>query len=84
MPGLCVTCRTSHIMEFANGTSATFCFQFGSPGLRITNPVIRCNEYDARGRMNSHEMEKIAWVVKTDRSGLAAGFRPPTKKDDDD
>lgn len=82
--GLCATCRESQIIEDDTGATITLCHYYGHSGLlRIQRPVVRCNQYDRKGRLNSHEMEKIAWVVRTDKSGKTIGFEAPPKKVDD-
>lgn len=80
--GLCATCRESHVTEYCDGTTQTMCFFYGEPWL-VRKPVTRCNQYDHKGAMNKHELEKIAWTLRTDKSGKIVGFTAPKKKDDE-
>ncbi len=81
--GLCATCREGHTEEYENGDTATFCSVLMYTPRRITTPVVRCSDYDQSGHLNKYELEKLAWTIQTDKSGLKVGFAPPKKKDDD-
>lgn len=82
--GLCISCRESQCIEYEDGSTQTLCFQYGSPGMLIRKPVVKCNEYDRRGALNRHELEKLAWTIRTDRSGKTVGFKAPQRKAGDD
>lgn len=81
--GLCETCRHGQAIEYDGGEATMIC-HWAHPIMTIQRPVVRCGEYDIRGRMNKREMEEIAWVVRTDSSGQKIGFKPPIKKKDED
>ena len=78
---LCGSCREAHVVEFANGTRATFCNAHHSESRAVLRPVQRCSEYQNKNTPSQWQMEKIAWTLITDKSGLKIGFTPP-KKDD--
>lgn len=77
-PGLCGTCREGVVTEHADGTVVTICNVLYNTPRRVQSPVLRCSDYDLRGRLNQHDLEKIAWVIRTDKSGKTIGFAPPT------
>lgn len=81
--GLCATCREAQVIETDNHEIVTLCHAWGGEPPRIERTVVRCTDYDVRGAMNKHELEKIAWVVRTDKTGKSIGFTPPVKKNDD-
>lgn len=83
-PGLCATCREGVITEHADGTVFTVCNVLYNAPRQIRSHVVKCSDYDRRGRLNQHELEKIAWTIQTDKSGQAIGFAPPKKRPDDD
>lgn len=70
-------------MEQADGTVLTRCHSRGMEPVIVRTTVVRCNDYDDRRTPSEYEMQKIAWVVTTDRSGQTIGFKPPQKKADD-
>lgn len=77
--GLCVSCRESQVIEHENGRTVTLCHYYGHP-IVIARPVLRCNQFDDKKTPSEFEMQKIAWTLRTDQSGLAIGFKPPEKK----
>jgi hypothetical protein len=77
---LCATCRDSQIVDFADGKSVVHCHTRGAmKPIAIRGPVVRCNDYDDRRLAAKWDMEKIAWIVTTDKSGKTIGFAPPKK-----
>lgn len=81
--GLCATCREALIIEHDNGDIETRCHAWGAAEMiRIRRPVVRCSDYDAKFAQPRYELEKIAWVIRTDKSGKTIGFAPPSKDDD--
>lgn len=80
--GLCGKCRESLVFEQIDGTVTYLCNSRSSVPLVITKPVIKCNDFDDRNHASRYELEKIAWVVRTDKSGKAIGFKPPDKERD--
>lgn len=78
---LCGTCREALVIEFADHSEVR-CHSRGSDALLIRGPVLRCNDYDNKTRPSKWDMEKIAWVITTDKSGKAIGFTPPRKAED--
>lgn len=82
--GLCGSCRNAHIVDFDNGTYEIFCAEraYGNRPI-IRRPVVHCTDHMDKARATQHEMEQLAWVVRTDKSGKVLGFRPPEKKKND-
>ena len=79
---LCSSCREAMIVDYADGRREVFCHSRGTEPMRVRRPVVRCNDFDDRRTPAKWEMDKIAWVVTTDKSGKAIGFAPPPKDDD--
>lgn len=79
--GLCGTCRNAHIVDFDDGSFEIFCAEraYGNEPM-IRRPVVRCTDHTDKSRATQHDMEKLAWVVRTDNSGKVLGFRPPEKE----
>jgi hypothetical protein len=80
--GLCGTCREAQVTEFSNGRREVRCHSRGTRPILVTSPVVKCNDFDDKASPSQWEMQKIAWVVATDRSGNAIGFKAPPKTDD--
>ena len=78
---LCIRCMYGHTMTFNNGAERSYCTMFHPPKL-MTLPVERCSEFLDNNATSKHDMEKIAWVVKTDKHGETIGFKPPEKEKD--
>jgi hypothetical protein len=80
--GICSRCQYGQVMERREGQTTTFCHNF-YPERAVPPDIVKCNEYlDAR-QQTKHELEKIAWVIRHDRSGAIKGFEPPKKTDRD-
>lgn len=43
--------------------------------------VTSCTEYIEKTKMTRSEMERIAWVVETNKKKEFIGFKPPEKRD---
>jgi len=76
--GLCHTCREGFIVELNNNEQIIKC-QYSY--VNLTRPVIKCSEYDPKNLPSRRDMEKIAWVITTDKR-RKIGFRPPKRKAD--
>jgi hypothetical protein len=44
---------------------------------QIKQSVEQCSDFSRRELVDRWDMEKIAWIVKTDSSGLKVGFVAP-------
>jgi hypothetical protein len=77
--GLCVRCRNGHVTEDSAGHVEVWCNLLMEPK-RMGRAVLRCTDFNERGRDDEHEMRRIAWTLDVNKRG-EMGFRPP-KKDD--
>ncbi len=72
---LCATCRHATIIR---GTSLDHeiveCSRLGYGHGRITFPVRFCSVYSDRTQPSLHEMEDIAWVLRSDPKRREIGF----------
>jgi hypothetical protein len=78
--GICVTCRNGLVMQ--HDTSNVVHCNYGTAPLRIAQAVRQCTGYEDRRHEDEFEMRKIAWTIRTDRSGQTVGFAPPSKDDE--
>lgn len=81
--GLCRTCREAVIVEYDDATVVTVCNVLYNRPVTIVRPVVKCSDYDMRGKQNNRDMEKIAWTIRTNRSGQPVGFAPPKPEKDE-
>lgn len=73
---LCRTCRHGTVVDLANGSITSYCDEMFNDG-RLFVPVTRCTSYDDTRFTSRYDLEKIAWTIRTDKSGKAIGFVPP-------
>lgn len=78
-PGLCVTCRHSHIMKGHTSENVTLCQASGVSQFRVFKPVVECNEYENKTIPPLWEMEKVAWKFSVDHNNKPMGFLTPKK-----
>ena len=78
---LCSSCNHSHIMEDEQGNVTIQCsyYGFGRESIVINKKIIKCNNHEERHRTPLHQLERIAWVLRTDRFGKQIGFKPYSK-----
>ena len=76
--GLCGSCQHSHVMIDRRDHEAVVC-EWLHPHWRIVRPLRHCNNYQAKGAQDKHEMEKVAWILEI-KKGAVIGFRPPSEK----
>lgn len=79
--GLCKDCREAHITRDDMGEEEIICQIIFHAPQRITRPIMWCNDHNSNS-MNRYDMEKVAWVVSTDKSGQVVGFAPPKPEKD--
>lgn len=78
---LCTTCRNG--MRVESRTRVTYgCSWMHDYHRIVQEPVLKCSAYDNRNIPSQWEMEKIAWNLRTDKSGRILGFRAPKKEED--
>lgn len=71
---LCQTCRYATIARGPTlGDEIIECASLYGRG-RITFPVTYCTAYSGRRQASIHEMEEIAWVLRTDPKRNQIGF----------
>ena len=71
---LCPTCRWSTIVRGPRlGDEIVECAQL-SRRSRITFPVVSCSDYSDRRQPSLHDMEDIAWVLRSDVRRNQIGF----------
>jgi hypothetical protein len=76
-PPLCYTCRSATIARGPRLADEVIeCHALAS---RITFPVTFCTRYVNRQHPSIHEMEEIAWVLRTDASRQRIGFVQPKR-----
>ena len=74
-PSLCGTCRHATIIQGAGLQDRIVdCSQLSGRHSRITFPVTSCSAYSDRRHPTIHEMEDIAWVLRTDARRKGIGF----------
>jgi hypothetical protein len=79
--GLCNKCRYAHVHVYEDGGAVVTCSEAnGTLGYRISRPVSECSDFENKNDASKWDMEKIAWVVTTDKSGTSIGFKPPEKE----
>lgn len=72
--GLCGSCDSANVTEFSNSDVIIRCDMHR---MRIKQPVVRCSVYSEKSGTSLDSMYTLAWVVRTDKSGIAIGFKPP-------
>lgn len=71
---LCTTCRWATIIRGAKlSDEITACGRLAERD-RITFPVASCSSYSDRTRASLHDLEDIAWVLRSDRRTKKIGF----------
>ena len=71
---LCVTCRWAHIVKgFSPSQKQIRCgWLANSPPVKF--PVSQCSSYDDKRLPSKCDMEKIAWILLTKKTGRTIGF----------
>lgn len=69
---LCLSCRRSTWRKDRSGHTYIQCHAFER---KVDSVTVECSEYDDKGRPALWDMEKIAWVLMSDKKG-PIGFRP--------
>jgi hypothetical protein len=70
--GLCGKCKYAHIMEHG-GTVKIRCKMMGDK--LVAERVTVCNKFYEANLPYVHEMEELAWILKTNEKN-AVGFKP--------
>ena len=77
---LCPRCHYGLVWERRDGERVTQCDYVGRTTV-VPGDIVRCNEFLDRNRVSRHDMEKIAWVIRHDKSGRITGFQPPKRRE---
>ena len=73
-PTLCLTCRFATIVKGRSMNDEIIeCSRLSDHG-RITFTVTSCSAYTDRRRAALHEMEEIAWILRSDPKKNSVGF----------
>jgi hypothetical protein len=73
-PALCLTCRHATIVKGRSLSDEIIECGRLSDGTQITFAVTSCTAYADRRRAALHEMEEIAWVLRSDPKKNTVGF----------
>ena len=71
-PPLCHSCRRAIIVRGARLRDEIV--ECGVLSARVTFPVVFCTNYVNRQHPSVHDMEDIAWVLRTDAGNRRIGF----------
>jgi hypothetical protein len=87
---LCRTCEHGLIMKGASGDQEKVLCNYGAEIIDVGFHVIECTGYRNKAVPSLYDMEKIAWVLVTDKKATKVGFvsakewkRQQANKDDD-
>ena len=72
---LCLTCRSATVVKGRSlRDEITECCRLSEGHNRITFPVTFCTGYADRRHASVHDMEEIAWVLRSDPKKNEVGF----------
>ena len=77
---LCESCNASVIMQDDTGRVRVYCTNLTGGRQQLNIRVVRCNSYHKAAETSLRDMEKVAWVVRTDANKVI-GFRPQTEEE---
>lgn len=76
---LCDSCSASTIVKgAAESQEFVYCRQLPDDGL-VPVRVVECSKYEDKAAPSLYNMEQIAWVLVTNKSGMSIGFVSPDK-----
>lgn len=75
--GLCGSCNDAHIRTNALGKRIVVCTALRENEL-MTQPVVSCTSFSAKGTLDQHSMFQIAWTLES-KEGRVIGFKPPRR-----
>lgn len=79
---LCRRCRLGRVAENESGRISSTCsYGDSSRSKSIDFVVTQCSQFDNKSVPSVWDMEQLAWIITTNSTGKATGFKPP-KKDD--
>ena len=71
---LCVTCRWGHIVKWVRVSQEIIRCVWLAKSPVIEFPVSRCSFYDDKRHPSKRDMESIAWILLTKKTGRTIGF----------
>ena len=71
---LCVTCRYVHIVRGFSASEQQVRCQGVWPSQLMHFPVSQCSSYDDSRLPSKGDMEKVAWILLTKKTGRTIGF----------
>jgi hypothetical protein len=77
MKSLCSSCQHAHLFTRANGKVITQCCVNNTT--TVPNDIVTCSDYHHADQPDRYELEKIAWILRSDIAGKIIGFKPPEK-----
>jgi hypothetical protein len=82
---LCETCRYSTVIRGARlNDQIVECGRLFGHNQRVSFPVVSCSDYADRRQARVSDMEKIAWILRSDLHRSQAGFvRSSSLKDEE-
>lgn len=83
---LCESCRHATIVEGVTFRErVVYCGElYGMKQDNLPMKVVRCSAYDNKSTPSLRSMELIAWTLQTDAGKKVIGFKPPSKRRDDE
>lgn len=80
LPSLCSSCEYVSITTMSRGSAYIRCRMLDRD---VHGDVAECSVYAKVGAMDKHQMERVAWTIKTGASGEVIGFKAPGPRKDD-
>jgi hypothetical protein len=71
---LCTTCRWAHIVKGFCASQERICCRWLTYDPVVSFPVSECSSYDDKRIPSVRDMEQIAWILLTKKTGRHIGF----------
>lgn len=71
---ICTTCRWAQIVKGYSSSQTEFICTRLYPDRPVKFPVAQCSTYDDKRIASKQDMEKIAWILLTKKTGRTIGF----------
>ena len=75
---LCESCLSGLCMTNSKNRRHIYCQSFGA---HMMESVIECSGYQNKAKPELYQLERIAWVLQTDKNRGPLGFAPPSQRD---
>jgi hypothetical protein len=73
-PGLCASCKYCQVIYMQN-EMRVFCQALPSENRMIPRAVTNCNSYMDKNLPYKHELEDMAWILRTNEKAVKIGFK---------